>query len=137
MAPHGRSYRERSHDLYTSVRRRPVYVLSALCLIVVVLGLRQAYAQDDRPATRPLPGPVTDAAWNFARDGRRLVMGSTACQGAFPGLFGEVDRMVEKRRRDKITREELDKVDRRNGYLRVMLFDQEVCGAVWECWLRS
>ncbi|MCJ1472944.1 hypothetical protein MMC13_001593 [Lambiella insularis] len=125
----GGSYREHTYDLYTSVRRRPVYLISAFCLILVVLGLRQAYASNGNAGhTLPLPvaGGEASKAWDYQRDGKRLVMGQGQCESAFPGLFQEVDRMVGKRQRDKITSEELDRVDRRNGYFRVMLYEQEL-----------
>lgn len=65
-------------------------------------------------------------SWKYERDGKRLVMDQSMCEKSFPGLYTEVDRMVQKRRDDKITKDMLDVLERRNGYVRVMLHDQQV-----------
>ena len=65
-------------------------------------------------------------SWDYERDGKRLVMTRSMCENFFPGLYQHVDQMVEKRRNGKITKKMLDAIEHRNGYVRVMLYDQQV-----------
>ncbi|KAK5062932.1 hypothetical protein LTR84_005008 [Exophiala bonariae] len=45
---------------------------------------------------------------------------------AFPGLFEEVERSVKNRRGSPIIVSELDKIPKRNGYVRAMIFNQQL-----------
>jgi hypothetical protein len=50
----------------------------------------------------------------------------TQCDQAFPGLFKEIDRAVEHRRNKAITMQEIDDIVPSNGYVRAMIYEQQV-----------
>ncbi|KAA8567751.1 hypothetical protein EYC84_008219 [Monilinia fructicola] len=62
----------------------------------------------------------------YTRDYRNLVLTQRQCDLAFPGLFEEVERPVQLRREKKVTRRELDETPRLNGFIRAMIFDQQL-----------
>jgi hypothetical protein len=53
-------------------------------------------------------------------------MTDARCDEAFPELFKEIDRAVEVRKQDHVTKKELDSIMKVNGYMRVMIYDQQV-----------
>lgn len=55
------------------------------------------------------------------------MLDSQQCERAFPGLFEEVERPVKNRKTSHITALELDRVPKQNGYVRAMIFNQQVC----------
>lgn len=67
-----------------------------------------------------------DGVWKYARDKDNLLLDQAQCENAFPGLFDEVDRAVNDRRPRPITVEELDQIEPKNGYIRAMIYDQQV-----------
>jgi hypothetical protein len=67
-----------------------------------------------------------DGTWNYKRDAENLMLDSQQCEQAFPGLFGEVERPVNDRLHSPITIEELDAVPQQNGYVRAMIYNQQV-----------
>lgn len=67
-----------------------------------------------------------DGRWNFKRDAENLMLDSHQCEQAFPGLFHEVERPGNDRKDSPITLEELDSVPQQNGYVRAMIYDQQV-----------
>ena len=56
------------------------------------------------------------------------MLDSQQCDLAFPGLFEEVDRPVNARMHNPITFEEIDTMPKQNGYVRVMIYNQQVRG---------
>ncbi|EDO00819.1 hypothetical protein SS1G_03293 [Sclerotinia sclerotiorum 1980 UF-70] len=67
-----------------------------------------------------------DGTWNYTRDYRNLFLSQKQCDVAFPGLFEEVERPVRLRRNKKISRKELDDTPALNGFIRAMIFDQQL-----------
>lgn len=68
-----------------------------------------------------------NGTWDFERDAANLILNSHQCERAFPGLFEEVERPVKNRETSHIAASELDGVPKRNGYVRAMIFNQQVC----------
>ena len=71
-----------------------------------------------------------DGIWNFERDANNLLLSDAQCDAAFPGLFKEIDRAVSHRRRNHITISEIDEIKISNGYVRGMIYDQQVGAAI-------
>ncbi len=67
-----------------------------------------------------------DGQWNYARDADNLLLDSQQCDQAFPGLFEEAERPVNERLHKPITVAELDSMPQQNGYVRAMIYDQQV-----------
>jgi hypothetical protein len=65
--------------------------------------------------------------WNYKRDAENLMLDSRQCEQAFPGLFLEVERAVKVSSYSNITVDIIDSVPRQNGYVRAMIYDQQVC----------
>ena len=125
--------RIRSFPAYKS--RRQLYIYTILTFTVCIFIISQLYPSNkSRSSLHPLnnsrPSLVgkngAKKVWNYQRDGKRLVLEKQECEATFPGLYQEVDQQVEKYRYNKITAETLDAVEPRNGYIRAMLYDQEV-----------
>jgi hypothetical protein len=53
-------------------------------------------------------------------------MTDARCDEAFPDLFKEIDRAVEVRQNDHITFKEIDSIKKVKGYMRAMIYDQQV-----------
>jgi hypothetical protein len=67
-----------------------------------------------------------DGAWSYERDRDNLLLTQGQCDQAFPDLYAEIDRATEARSLNPITIEELDSITPRNGYIRAMIYDQQV-----------
>lgn len=67
-----------------------------------------------------------DGVWDYQRDAENLMLDSRQCDQAFPGLFEEVDRPMRERMHNHITFEEIDTMPRQNGYVRCMIYNQQV-----------
>lgn len=67
-----------------------------------------------------------DGTWDYGRDANNLRFTDAQCDAAFPGLFKEIDRSVEHRRNKHITIEEIEGVEKRNGYVRGLIYDGRV-----------
>jgi hypothetical protein len=70
-----------------------------------------------------------DGKWNYKRDRNNLHLNSQQCEQAFPGLYEEINRPKKDRQSRRISREELDSIVPRNGYIRAMIYDQQVWSA--------
>lgn len=74
--------------------------------------------------------PRFDGRWDFQRDAGNLLLDSRQCDQAFPGLFVEVERPVNQRlAQSRVTLDELDSIPKQNGFVRAMIYDQQVCFA--------
>jgi hypothetical protein len=67
-----------------------------------------------------------DGTWDYQRDAENLMLDSQQCDQAFPGLFEEVDRPVKDRRHNHVTMEEMENMPKQNGYVRCMIYNQQV-----------
>lgn len=84
-----------------------------------------------RYVTYQLPVPVDrrhdfDGKWIYSRDRNNIMLDDRQCTLAFPGLFEEIERAVGTRREKHIEVEELDAIEPKNGFVRAMIYDQEV-----------
>ena len=68
-----------------------------------------------------------NGTWNHTRDSDNMLLGLQQCEQAFPELFEEVERPVKKRMNSHITLDELDSIPQQNGYVRAMIYNQQVC----------
>ncbi|KIW37586.1 uncharacterized protein PV06_10232 [Exophiala oligosperma] len=67
-----------------------------------------------------------NGTWIYQRDAANLMLNTQQCDQAFPGLFEEVDRPVKHRSASHVTVAELDEIPKQNGYVRAMIFDQQL-----------
>ncbi|KAG4030997.1 hypothetical protein MFRU_010g01230 [Monilinia fructicola] len=133
------------NDVASALRRRPYPFVLAFLLVSLVLfyGSRREGLSPEVIATPRVHAPTAgsdllqdsghpsgrfgfDGTWNYTRDYRNLVLTQRQCDLAFPGLFEEVERPVQLRREKKVTRRELDETPRLNGFIRAMIFDQQL-----------
>jgi hypothetical protein len=132
-------------DALTSFSRRRQYIFAFaifFTLLILFYGTRQQRLAAI-PATPQQYPTVTidfhqdqeqsssfDGNWNYTRDYRNLFLTQRQCDAAFPGLFEEVERPVKLRKSNKITLKELDDTPALNGFIRAMIYDQQVCSEV-------
>jgi hypothetical protein len=119
----------------SSSRRRPglFYAAPAFGLFLLFLWFWIG-PHHEQPVVYPPPRPISNAPekemigkdWDFVRDARNFLMTDARCDEAFPDLFKEIDRAVEVRRKDHVTSKELDEIMKVKGYMRVMIYDQQV-----------
>ena len=139
---HPPSLLESCLNVFKQGRRRSILVIVVVGLVIcATLVRRQASSEVQRPyedRERPLlwKGNASQD-WDFRRDAKRLVLDGQECEGFFPGLFQEVDRMVRSRVKKHVTLKELDAVKLLNGNIRVMLYDQEVNDTVQASYRQS
>ncbi|KAF7504742.1 hypothetical protein GJ744_001811 [Endocarpon pusillum] len=69
---------------------------------------------------------VFDGTWDYNRDQDNLMLDSSQCEQAFPGLFEEITRPKEDRLLRRISFDEIDSITPRNGYIRAMIYDQQL-----------
>ena len=123
--PHG----ERAISLFA---RRPLVTIAAIFGSFLLFvwyqhgGASNSLGSQDRRSD-------FDGHWYFQRDRNNLMLDDAQCSAAFPKLFEEVQRAVEGRRTNHITSAELDTIEPKNGYIRAMIYDQEVLHPV--CYL--
>jgi hypothetical protein len=115
-------------------RRRPVLYYAAPAFVLSLTFLWFLISRHhEQPVVYPPPRPVDSPEqkpvredWDFVRDARNFLMTDARCDEAFPELFKEIDRAVEVRKQDHVTKKELDSIMKVNGYMRVMIYDQQV-----------
>lgn len=64
--------------------------------------------------------------WDYHRDQDNLLLDLGQCDAAFPDLFDEIKRPMKDRWSRRITLQEIDSIEPKNGYVRAMIFDQQV-----------
>lgn len=67
-----------------------------------------------------------DGTWDYHRDRDNLLLSQEQCDLAFPGLFADIERARASREGRPITLQELDSITPKNGYVRAMIYDQQV-----------
>ena len=119
----------RSSGILSSIFRRHPYIFLAATTFVLSVIFYGYHYEPFQPLPRQSHPPghgAFDGRWNFTRDARNLLLNDTQCDQAFPDLFHEIDRSVNSRRNHHITRKEIDEVGITRGYIRAMLYDQQV-----------
>ena len=114
-------------DVIHLVKRRRSVILSAgiFFLFILFLRLRSAHSDPSRDALAKSRG-TPDPLWQYPRDAKNYRLTGQECSKVFPGLFVDVDRAIRDRNGARITLEELESIPKRNGYVRAMIYDQEV-----------
>ena len=116
----------RSPDLSNIIqavkRRRYVGAGCFLLFLILCFGTLRSTS----PAT-PLPVPASfDSSWEYPRDAKKLSLSPQQCEAAFPGLSYEVTRNVRDRNGNKLSLQDIDSIPKQNGYVRAMIYDNEV-----------
>lgn len=126
MEGYQKAYRPHAQRAYLLFTRRPVIALTFLVTtFFLVAWYRTADVQlyEIRSADKRTE---FDGRWVHSRDRNNLLLDDAQCGVAFPRLFEEVDRAVNTRRGKRIEALELDAIQPKNGYVRAMIYDQEV-----------
>ena len=97
--------------------RRPLYMYIILFTIFCLGLFRYFYLAQPPPEIHLQPWKDSDAT---------MLLNTNKCEKTFPGLFDEVDRAARGRWGKKITSTDLDQIELRNGYIRGMIYNQEV-----------
>ncbi|KAI2701969.1 CAZyme family GT90 [Penicillium roqueforti] len=123
-------------------------VAALLPCILLVLGLYIYYQPepsrplthngvlDKFPAKKPNRQQLFDGSWDYQRDRDNLMLTQDQCDQAFPDLYTELDRARDDRKSRPISLKELDAIPARNGYIRAMIYDQQLYvidkeGSIW------
>lgn len=117
--------------------------VAPLACILLILGLYIYYQagppprplthngiSDKFPAKRPNREHLFNGTWDYPRDRDNLMLTQDQCDQAFPELYAEIDRAKDGRKSHPITLKELDEIPARNGYIRAMIYDQQVNATV-------
>jgi hypothetical protein len=117
--------------LMAVLKRRSIILFTSLLLgIALVVWYHAPYSPlipaspNDHSSTRRKN--VFNGIWDYKRDRDNLMLDSSQCDQAFPGLFEEIKRPMKDRRLRRISLAEIDSIAPRNGYVRVMIYDQQV-----------
>lgn len=88
-----------------------------------------ATTQTDAPTPSAAPSTHEEGQWSFntTRDERAYGLAAEQCDAAFPGLFTEIDRAVEYRKKvGKITPDDVDISWKDYGAVRAAIINQQV-----------
>lgn len=111
--------RASSDQIFAHLIRRPLLsICTGILLICLILWYERSPGHDNYPLG-------ARGVWH-SKDRNKLIFDHNQCQTAFPALFDEVKRAVEGRSANRITLEELDRIEPKNGYVRAMIYDQEL-----------
>lgn len=119
------------------LKRRGVVSVLFVATIVGLLALGSRQWQFDFSSVRGEPrwqAALASASrnasfsdqWDFQRDRRNLLFTNEQCNQIFPDLYYDIDRAVKDRRGKRITLDEIDSIEPRNGYVRAMIYNQQV-----------
>lgn len=118
---------------YTRRRASLVIFATLLCFVVFFYDSLARRSPASTSSTSIIPAGSKeglhgkfDGHWNYARDRRNFFLTQAQCDTAFPDLFKEVDRPVKLRKSNKISLKELDETPALNGFIRGMIYDQQV-----------
>lgn len=121
--------------------KHPSYVVIAGAFFVVALfflwsgQLLQStpVAVDSKPIpiTQPRKGLYDvktpyNGTWNFVRDRKNYLLSSHQCDTLFPDLYKDLDRAIKDRNGKKITLKEIDSIKPKNGFIRGIIYDQQL-----------
>lgn len=132
MPPVGGFYRPLSEPLLIALKRRSTVILTS-----IVLGLG-FIIWCQRPASQPrafvpknrfatVRNHTFDGTWDYKRDRFNFMLNTAQCEQAFPGLFAEIERPKTQREKRPITLKEINAIVPREGYVRAMIINQQVC----------
>jgi len=127
MSNYYNAYRPQGEKAWSLLARRPILTITAVLGTLLLLIWHQSSTSVRVSPVATVDRRVEfDGRWDFARDRNNLLLDDSQCDVAFPKLFEEVDRAVSTRSRNHITSNELDAITPKNGYVRAMIYDQEV-----------
>ncbi|KAF7717414.1 Glycosyl Transferase Family 90 protein [Penicillium ucsense] len=126
-----RRFMDRSRQyLDALVTRRRTVVVTIIVLIATLVWWSQQPLPVIPSVDTVYPPPVHDGpfdgSWDYMRDKDNLLLKQGECMQAFPGLFDEVERAKRDRQLHPITIQEIDSIQPRNGYVRAMIYDQQL-----------
>jgi hypothetical protein len=103
-----------------------VYALAGLLFLFSLYTLlpHASSPRTSKPGAKAATG--FDGKWNPARDSLNLMLNDNQCAKAFPGLFDDISRAIQDRSGKQVSVGELEQVPRINGYIRGMVYNQEV-----------
>ena len=136
MAVPRHSYLNYLDSLVALLRRRSIIISTSILLVVGSIiwfnghYRAGAFISPAAPRFGAVAGErisLFDGRWDYHRDQDNLLMDLAQCETAFPGLFDEIKRPMTDRWARRITVEEIDSIEPKNGYVRAMIFDQQVC----------
>lgn len=109
-------------------RNRQYLALAACTLFILGLLLYlRPYPSSNSPSPKPITQTPLEGGWSYSRDRDNLLLTSGQCDAAFPELFVEIERAKKVRASKPITITELDSIQPKNGYIRAMIYDMQVC----------
>lgn len=121
------SYPTSRSDFFLLTKRRPYVFAGGLIAFLLIFFRLISSATKDSPDFYTSKPPSSFAtAWEYPRDAKKLTLSRHECDAAFPRLSTEVRRAIRDRNGNKITLEELESIPKRNGYIRGMIYDQEL-----------
>ncbi|KAJ5085842.1 CAZyme family GT90 [Penicillium argentinense] len=115
---------------------------SILLIFGVILYLRPASytLPREESSARPLDFLQSTKAenwtWDYKRDRDNFLLTRSQCDAAFPDLYAEIERARADRLNNPITISEIDSITPKNGYIRAMIYDQQLYiiskqGSIW------
>lgn len=110
------------------LRRRPGLPTCLLVCFVFAISLLGyiSHPFNTRPRNlHPASKGKFESSWNYTRDAKNLKLSDAQCSQAFPDLYKEIDRA--KASKSRVTLKDIDSVPIVQGYVRAMIYDQEVC----------
>lgn len=118
------SYGLQGERAATLLFRRPVLLVSLILAFLLLFYWSQPH-EVSRVLTSP-SRPGFSGTWDYSHR-NNLMFTEEQCDAAFPRLFEEIERATSNRARHKITKDELDRIEPKNGFIRAMIYDQQVC----------
>jgi hypothetical protein len=110
-------------------KRRMIVILTPVLLLATFLWYRQpaiGRPVGNAPTQTLYHGGLFNGTWDYLRDKDNLLLNQGECTQAFPALFDEIERAKRDRQSRPITFNELDSITPKNGYVRAMIYDQQV-----------
>ncbi|KAJ5205844.1 Lipopolysaccharide-modifying protein [Penicillium cf. griseofulvum] len=112
-----------------TTKRRIIVILTLILLLATFAWYRQpaiVRTVGNVPTPTLYYGRLFNGTWDYQRDKDNLLLNQGECAQAFPALFDEIDRAKRDRQSRPITLKEIDSITPRNGYIRAMIYDQQL-----------